>query len=170
MPHEAGVRAWLSRAGLAREDIEDVIQESYCLISGLDDVAHIERPHGYFFQTARNLVTRRASRQKIVPFVPLADEDYRDQTPGPDRDAEARIELERVMGLLAALPERRRRIFTMRRIDGMSQREICEALNVSENVVEHEIRAGLADLKRAWSAASQQDGEALAARPRVRRA
>lgn len=168
MPHEPAVRAWLSRAGLAREDIEDVIQESYCSLAGLDAHDHIDRPDGYFFQTARNLVTRRAARSKIVPFVPLVDEDYRDQQPGPERDAGSRIELERVMELLAALPERRRRIFTMRRIEGLSQREIGEAMGVSENVVEHEIRQGLADLKRAWAAASQRDGEALAARPRVR--
>jgi RNA polymerase sigma factor (sigma-70 family) len=170
MPHEPSVRAWLSRAGLAREDIDDVIQDSYCNFSGLDAHEHIERPEGYFFQTVRHLVIRRAARQKIVPFVPIVDEDYRDQQPGPDRDAGARIELERVMALLAGLPERRRRIFTMRRIEGMSQRAIAEAMAVSENIVEHETRQALAELKRAWEGSSQAEGETLAAQPRERRA
>lgn len=170
MPHEARVRAWLFRAGLTRADIDDVIQDSYCAFAALDEVDHIERPDSYFYQTARNMVTRRAARQKIVPFVPLADEDYRDQQPGPERDAGGRIELERVMELLALLPDRRRRIFTMRRIDGMSLRAIAGALGISEHIVEHEVRFGLADLKRNWDEAACRDGESLATTRRVKSA
>lgn len=170
MPHEPRVRAWLLRAGLAREDVDDVIQESYCNFSGLDRHDHIARPDGYFFQTARNLVMRRAARAKIVPFVPIVGEDYRDEQPGPDRDAGARMALTRAMALLDTLPERRRTIFRMKRIDGLSQREIAEKMGVNETIVEHEVRQALADLKRAWDAASVAEGDGLVAEPRERRA
>jgi RNA polymerase sigma-70 factor (ECF subfamily) len=170
IPHEASVRAWLSRAGLGRADIDDIIQDSYCAFAALADVEHIERPRSYFFQTARNIVKRGAERRKIVPFVPLVDEDYRDQQPGPERDAGGRIELDKVMVLLSQLPERRRQIFIMRRIDGMTLREIADILSLSENIVEHEVRFGLADVKRAWDETTFQEGEAQAALPRVNRA
>lgn len=170
MPHERAVRAWLSRAGLAREDIEDVIQESYCRFAGLANVDHIEKPDAYFFQTARSLVIRRAARQKIVPFVPIVDENHRDDNPTPERAAGARLELQRVLALLEQLPERRRQIFSLKRIEGLSQREIATRMNVSENVVEHEIALGLADLKRAWTVANGEISEALAVQPKVKRA
>jgi RNA polymerase sigma-70 factor (ECF subfamily) len=170
LPHEASVRAWLLRAGLVREDVEDVIQESYCRLAELESVQHILRADSYFFQTARNLVIRRIQRSKIVPFVPMVREDYQDDQPDPERDAGGRMALSRVMALLERLPERRRKIFAMRRIDGMSQREIAAAMNVSENVVEHEIKLGLVDLKRAWAEASMSEAEALAALPIGRRA
>ena len=170
MPHEPKVRAWLCRTGLAREDIDDVIQESYCNFSGLDDHDHISRPDGYFFQIVRNLVVRRAARAKIVPFVPIIGEDYRDEQPDPERDTGARMALDRAMTLLEILPERRRAIFRMKRIDGLSQREIAEAVGCSENIVEHEIRQGLADLKRAWDAATRTEADEMASQPLGRRA
>lgn len=170
LPHEAPVRAWLLRAGLAREDVEDVIQESYCRLAELESAEHIVRADSYFFQTVRNLVIRRGQRSKIVPFVPMLREDYQDEQPDPERDTGGRMALARVMALLDKLPERRRKIFTMRRIDGLSQREIAATMNVSENVVEHEIKLGLVDLKRAWAEASMNEAEALAALPTGRRA
>ncbi|WP_160292429.1 hypothetical protein [Sphingopyxis fribergensis] len=39
LPHEADVRAWLRRT-LNPEDLEDVIQETYCQIASLNDVGH----------------------------------------------------------------------------------------------------------------------------------
>ena len=80
-----------------------MIQESYCLISELDEHEHIVRPDCYFFRTARNLVVRRSARAKIAPFVPMVDEEYRDEQPYSERDAGARMALERAMTLLASV-------------------------------------------------------------------
>lgn len=163
MPHEARVRAWLGRRGMAREDIDDVIQESYCILAAIDRFEEIARPDGYFFQTARHLVRRRAARAKVVPFVPLLDDDHLDDQPDPERDAAGRLALARVLLLLEKLPERRRLVLRLNRVEGLSQRHIAEKLGLSENVVDHEMRFGLADLKQAWDAACQTEGEAVAA-------
>lgn len=58
LPHEADVRAWLRRR-LDPDDLEDVIQESYCQIAGLADVSHIRSGRAYLFTTARNVVLMR---------------------------------------------------------------------------------------------------------------
>jgi RNA polymerase sigma-70 factor (ECF subfamily) len=55
----------------------------------------------------------------------------------------ARHELARVQAALADLPERARRIFIMRRIDGLSQKEIAGELGISESVVENEASRSL---------------------------
>jgi RNA polymerase sigma-70 factor (ECF subfamily) len=47
------------------------------------------------------------------------------------------------MKIVATLPERSRRIFEMRRVLGLSQKEIARQLGVSENVVENEAARGL---------------------------
>ncbi len=52
-------------------------------------------------------------------------------------------ELARVQRLIAALPERCRRIFEMRKIEGLPQREIARRMGVSEHVVENESVRGL---------------------------
>jgi hypothetical protein len=52
LPHEADVRAWLRRT-LDPADLEDVIQEAYCRISGLAGVDHIRCGRAYLHHRAR---------------------------------------------------------------------------------------------------------------------
>ena len=55
----------------------------------------------------------------------------------------ARSELGRVQAALATLSDRARSIFVMRRVEGMSQREIAQAMGVSEAVVENDASRSL---------------------------
>lgn len=160
IPHEAAVRAWLTRARASQEDIDELIQESYSRLAALDSVDHIDRPDAYFFSIARNLLVRRLRRARIVPIEAIAEIDaYRDDArPSPEREAGGRLDYRRVLALIDALPERRRRIVRMRKLDGYSQREIAVALGVSESIVENEIHQGVQAVQRAW-----RDGETLSA-------
>src|SRR3546814_19115048 len=65
LPHEADVRAWLRRT-LDPNDLEDVIQESYCQIASLKDVSHIRSGRAYFFTAARSTVLLRLRRAPIL--------------------------------------------------------------------------------------------------------
>ena len=60
MPHEADVRAWLLRT-LDPDDLEDVIQETYCQIAGLKDVGHSDDVKG------------RDWRQALASFIAETD-------------------------------------------------------------------------------------------------
>lgn len=152
LPHERVVRIWLSKAGATSDEVDDVIQDAYCAFQTLAGTDHIETPAAYFLTTVRNLLIRRQRRGRIVSFVPLADLDavLNDDTPSPERDVMGRLELAHVMNLLAALPERRRKIIELRKIEGKSQREVADQLGISENIVEHEIRAGLSAIQIIW--------------------
>src|SRR3546814_3507043 len=77
--------------------------------------------------------------------------------PSPEREAGGRLDYRRLIALIDALPERRRRIVRMRKLDGYSQREISQQLGVSESIVENEIHQGVRAVLRAW-----RDGEARA--------
>lgn len=160
IPHETAVRAWLARAHAPQEDIDELIQESYSRLAALESVDHIDRPDAYFFSIARNLLVRRLRRARIVPIEAIAEIDaYQDDArPSPEREAGGRLDYRRVLALIDALPERRRRIVRMRKLDGYSQREIAAALGVSESIVENEIHQGVQAVQRAW-----RDGEALTA-------
>nr|WP_232307286.1 sigma-70 family RNA polymerase sigma factor [Sphingomonas sp. Y57] len=158
MPHEAKVRLWLKRARVSGEDVDDLIQEAYCKLAGLETVEHIDRPDAYFFSLARNLLVRKLKRAAIVPFTTIAEiEAYDDDRPSPEREVAARREVERVRLLIARLPDRCRRIFEMRRIQGLSQKEIARAEGVSEGMVEYHVHQGVRALVRAMR---EEEGEA----------
>lgn len=145
LPHEADVRRWLRRA-LPQSDVDDVIQESFCRIAGLNDVAGIASARGYFFQVARNVVLEQMRRARVVQIDTVAEMDALnliDESPSPERAAGARHELLRIQRLIAGLPRKCRRIFELRKIEGVSQREIARRLNVSENTVEKQASRGL---------------------------
>ena len=157
MPHEAHIRAWFSRARLSPEDVDDLMQEAYCRIAMLDAVDHISSPHAYFFSVARNLLLRRLRRQQIVPFEAISEiESYRDEDmPSPEEQTSSRMAYERVMALIANLPERCRRVVELRKIEGWSQKQIAEHLGMTEKAVEKQIWAGVRAVREAWALAER---------------
>jgi len=158
MPHEADVRAWLLRSRAAPDDADELIQEAYCRLAMLDSVDHIGRPDAYFFSIVRNLYVRRLKRARVVPFETIAAiESYSaDEAPSPEREAGGRLEVERVLALIARLPERCRQIVQMRRIEGLSQKEIASRLGVTEKVVEKQVWQGIRAVQALWQAADAE--------------
>jgi RNA polymerase sigma-70 factor (ECF subfamily) len=63
--HEVALRAWLRRR-MSLDEVEDVVQESYCRIASLTDVLHIRSGRAYLFTTARMLVLERIRRACVV--------------------------------------------------------------------------------------------------------
>jgi len=145
LPHEADVRAWLRRT-LDPDDLEDVIQEAYCQIAGLKAVGHIRSGRAYFFTAARSIVLMRLRRARIVSIESVTEIENLNivgDEPSPERIAAGRLELDRVRRLIEGLPDRCRRIFELRKIEGLPQREVAERLGVTEHIVENNVAKGL---------------------------
>lgn len=174
MPHERNVRMWLSRSSVSQDDIDDVIQETYCRLASIPDLRAIDRPDAYFFSIARNLLTAQIRRRRIVPIETVAEIEALspfDDRPSPERAAIGRIELERVYKIVQHLPDRCRRIFEMRKIEGISQKEIAERLGITESMVENE---GAKGVRLILTALRRQDEDAMStieqiSAPRTRR-
>lgn len=146
LPHEADVRRWLHRSQLPAGEVEDIVQEAYCRLSALTDTAHISNPRAYFFTVTRNVVMDHIRRSRVVRMETIAEIDTLNiawDAPTPETITGARRELERVNRLIEQLPERCRRIFVMRKIEGLSQREIAASLGVTETIVENDVVRGL---------------------------
>lgn len=170
LPHEADVRRWLRHRLDDPSAVDDVIQDAYCRLADLKSVAHIASGRAYFMITVRNIVADRVRRARIVRIdaVDMDGLQFVDEEPSPERVVGARRELQRVARLIAALPTKCRRVFILRRIEGVSQREIARRLSISENTVESQavralklILAGLAE----ETDADAEHGAALARQP-----
>jgi RNA polymerase sigma factor (sigma-70 family) len=152
-PHEHLVRRWL-KGSLRNGREDDVIQEAYCRLAGLSDPFVIVSPKAYFFQVARSIVLKQIRRDRIVRIECVAEMERLsivDDAPSPETQVSDREEMAWVAQLINGLPTRRRDIFLMRKVEGMSQRAIAERMNVTENVVEKEIAAGLRVVLKAMS-------------------
>ena len=101
------------------------------------------------FAIARNVVVERVRREQIVSIEAMADLDVLGiavDEPGPDRAAMARQDLHRLQLALGQLPEDWRAAVLMRKIDGLSPREIAMRMGVGERTAFRYLSSGLAML------------------------
>lgn len=162
LPHEARIRSWLRRSRLSSDDIDELMQEAYCRIAMLESVDHIDAPGAYFFSIVRNLLLRRLKRQRIVAFETIAEiESYQDDRPSPEQVIGSKLAYEKVLVMIADLPDRCRRIVQLRKIEGWSQRQIAEHLGTTEKAVEKQIWAGVRAVREAWRSSNSVDEESI---------
>ena len=138
-PHEAGLRPWLLRhhPGL-KEDLDDIVQESYLRLLRAHAVGPIRCARTYLFGIARYVALelhrkRRNIRTTSVNELPEGD------TIAGDGDVVAMISHHQELALTAEaikrLPDRCREIVTLHTVEGLSYRQIATRLNLAEETV-----------------------------------
>lgn len=145
LPHEPALRAWLRRRRLEGLEIDDVIQETYTRLVAAESVAHIRDAKSYAFQIAGSVVVDHLRRLKVVSITSVSDLDHLElpsEEPSPERQVIDREELHRLAQMIASLPGRVRDVFTLRRVYGLSQREVAERLGIAESTVEKHMARG----------------------------
>ena len=148
-PHEALLRAWLSAQFPRVSDFDDVVQEAFIRVLEAREKQAIDSPKAFLFATARNLVLGRLRHEKVTGDFALAEKDlagiYDDGADVADEVARAQ-ELEYFTRAIQSLPKRCRQIITLRRIYGLSQKQVAAELGISEHTVEAQGTIGLRKL------------------------
>lgn len=145
-PHRPALRAWLLARFPTVSDVDDVVQESFARVVRARESGPVRSARALVFATARNLALDMLRRQRVVSFEPMPEEN--ESTAISDNiDVIATVsrqeELELLTQAIHTLPERCRRIFTLRTAYGLSQRQIADRLGVSESTVEKETANGI---------------------------
>jgi RNA polymerase sigma factor (sigma-70 family) len=146
LPHEPALRAWLAGKRLRGVDLDDIVQETYAILAGLESVAAIRNPRAYMFQTAYSVILAQIRRAQIVSISTVEDIDRlagEDGAPSPETEAGDREAFRHLAEGIAGLPPRCREVFVLRKIDGLSQREVAQKLGVSEGTIEKQMHKGL---------------------------
>jgi len=120
----------------------DVLQETYLRLEGMSDIGPVRSPKAYLFRIAVNIANdrRRAESRRLT--VDEADGllDIPDDRPDASRVIEDRSEISLLRRAIAELPERRRRVLLLSRIEGVPHREIAESLGVTVRTVEMDLK------------------------------
>lgn len=161
LPHEPALRAWLKRKPAGTLEVDDIVQETYAILAALDSVEGIRNPKNYCFQTAYSVIITHLRRARIVPIRTMADIDLLGvmiDEPSLEQQLSDRDELRQVAGAIAALPDKCREVFTLRRVEGLSQRQIAERLGISENTVEKHVAKGIRLLMQVFGRGGKSGG------------
>ncbi|CAM3704089.1 ECF family RNA polymerase sigma factor [Pseudomonas reidholzensis] len=138
----------LSRVVGCASQAEDLAQESYLKVAKALCSRPIEHLHPFLYQTAQYLAFDhlRSVRSKkrfecqlddsVVVEVPTS-------APGPDVQVQSQQQLQQFQRVLGSLPLRQQQILVLHRLQGLSQGEIAERLQVSLSTVEKDLRNAL---------------------------
>ena len=158
LPYEGEVRGWLRRhvRTLSAADVDDLLQEAYARIWP-GNFTRILNGRSYLYTVVRNLLAEQARRARIIPMERLGEIEALHITSiesEPERRVSARQELARLQTIIASLPTQCRRAFELQKLQGFSQREIAQEMQISEKTVEKHLARALA---RVISAMSEEE-------------
>jgi len=143
--HEEALMRHLLRIWPNRDEIRDLCQETYVRVY---ESAQRSRPvaaKSFLFTTARNLITDRLRRGRVVSIQVVGDlEELQlmvDEVT-PEQHVGARQDLRRLAEAFDCLPDRCRTIVWMRRVEELPQKEVARRLGIGEKAVEKQLIKG----------------------------
>jgi RNA polymerase sigma factor (sigma-70 family) len=146
LPLEPSLMRFLRRNWHNESDLTDLRQELYVRLYESATEAVPAHTRAFVFTAARNMLINHVRRGRIVSMEVVADLDALNiavDTVTPEQQVSAREELRRLQSGLERLPPRCREVVVLRRVEGLSQREVATRLGVGEDTVEKHMTYGM---------------------------
>ncbi len=146
--HSAALKRLLGKYLSRPEDVDDVAQGAFLRAFAAESRQEIKAPKSFLFTTARNLalseLTKKANRTSdaLADFEGTAVLHDEKQLPA-DQTLEGREKLALFSEAVGHLPPQCRRVFLMRKIDGLPIKEIAVRLGITVSSVEKHLATGL---------------------------
>ena len=144
------LKRFLARFFSDSQDIEDVAQEAYLRAYVAEQQKEIEQPKAYLFRIARNLALTQLTKKskKITDYL---EESGASVVIEYGAAADTEVEAQESLGLyceaVAALPEKCRQVFLLRKVHGLAHKEIAQRMSLSVSSVEKYLLRGILECK-----------------------
>ena len=148
--NHAFLKRFLARYFSDRQDIEDVAQEAYLRAYAAEQRKEIEQPKAYLFRIARNLAFTKLTKksEKITDYLEESGASVVIECgAGADSEVEAQESLGLYCEAVAALPQKCRQVFLLRKVHGLAHKEIAERMSLSVSSVEKYLLRGILECK-----------------------
>ena len=146
LKHESFLKKFLSRFLHRPQDVDDAAQEAFLKAFAAEQKQEVRSPKSFLFQIAKNVALQELTKKSkmITDYIEDLSESaisYEGRALEDVFAAEQRFAL--FCQAAATLPPQCRRAFLMRKVYGMSQKEISHELGISISTVEKHHTTGL---------------------------
>ena len=136
--HGPGLLSYLRRYA-GNDAASDLLHDVFVRLAGSPRRHGLANPGGFLRRIAQNLLIDRARKHKRdnVVLFPLQEEHDAASAPEQEHALAAKDLLRTYEQAVEAMPEKTRRVFLLRRVDGLSYREIHERLGIEISTVDY---------------------------------
>lgn len=146
--NEAALKRFLKRFTAHAADAEDLAQEAFLRAFASEAAQPITSPKAFLFKVARNLALNERAKAANATTVPLEGfvensvvGDVGQVALEDEMDARQRIHM--LARAMASLPPQCSKVFLLRKVHGLSYKEIAEKLGISVSTAEKHAALGL---------------------------
>lgn len=148
LENEVALKRYLKRFTKSREAADDLAQEAFLRAFAAETGHVIEAPKAFLFKVAKNLALNELARQSFMAIEPLGDFEGRqvledNSQAAVDDVVDSRERIRLLARAIAALPPQCAKVFILRKMQGLSQKDIAIRLNISVKTVENHVALGL---------------------------
>jgi RNA polymerase sigma factor (sigma-70 family) len=144
--HRDVLSAWVRGRFPRIADPENLVEETMARVWRARLQGNINAPRALVFTIAHNLAVDQLRRDTVVPIENVAEMTelpVYESGPSPVEVSARNQELELLTEAIQALPKKCRQVLTLRKIYGLSQKEIAAQLGISEHTVEAQVGNGM---------------------------
>lgn len=129
-----------------RDRAKDLMQETFTRAwEYLAEGKRVDNLRAFLYRVATNLIIDEARKKKAVSLETLAEEGF--DPPAEDGRLIEGIDARLILRFLKEIEPAYREVVAMRYLEGLSPKEIAEALNENENAVSVRIHRGIKKLR-----------------------
>ena len=146
LPLEPALTRFIRNHWRSKDEIADIRQEVYERVLMGAAAALPLQTQAYVFTVARNIMINRARRNAVVYMERVEELDNATVNADwltPERQLNGREELHRVQVGLDKLPPRCREVIRLRKVEGLSTREVAARLGIGIDAVEQQTTLGM---------------------------
>jgi RNA polymerase sigma-70 factor (ECF subfamily) len=143
---QAGLKQYLLRFLVRRQDVEDIVQETFLRAYESEKSQPIRSPRSFLFKVAKNLALNELDRKSAQLMSYVADMEALplvDRQPSVEDDVEQQQKLAACAVAIASLSKQGQRALVMRKVFGFSHKEIARRMGISVRTVEKHLAKAL---------------------------
>jgi RNA polymerase sigma factor (sigma-70 family) len=166
--HESALKRFIARFMRNASDVEDIAQEAFLRAYSAEQGKPIEQPKSFLFRIAKHVALTELSQKsrqitdRIEGFDDLS-------VIGTDASIEDEVQAQQTLALhceaVARLPAQCRHVYLLRKVHGMSHKEIADHLGIAVSTVEKHLMKGIELCDRFIGAKAGTDAAASGGSP-----
>ena len=145
LEHSRYLKSFLHRYIHRQQDIEDIAQEAYIRAFKVEQDAEVGHPKTLLFTIAKNIALNelRSKARRVTDYMEEC-QTLPEQASSTAEDEVVAFEyLEHYCAAVDNLPEQCRRVYLLRKVHGLSHKEIAERLQITVRTVERHLQKGM---------------------------